>query len=417
MYAPDTQEGIKSDDRTTERRLYSSGYATHHYGKWHLLDDDLPYYTDMYGEHREYAVEMEQVFERVKLQPPENWLNWYGWILPVDVEHRFRAACSSVAGQWSDRGNAAEFLRKMGRLKLETGQVFDARVADRTVERLRTVDHRPFMITCSFNYPHDPNVVPSPYYEMFPPDEIELPSNFSTRAVRYENEWSRRFVSDLGEQGELATREFLRVYYACVRFLDDQIGRVLAALSATGQDRNTIVVFTSDHGDMAGGHGMVWKSNSSFYDEVVRVPLIVRYPRQVKPSRTGIPTDSTDLMPTLLDFVQGRIPEGSQGKSLRPYLVGEKDPDDFDGYAYCERIRPNPGTVRKVMPGTPGHFMVRGNGWKYCIYAEGEEFLYNLQDDPLEMRDLASIPEYRDVKDRLSHERLRWLARTGQRTG
>ncbi len=413
MYAPDTQEGIKASDRTTEKILHAAGYSTHHYGKWHLLDDDLPYYTDMYGEHREYAAEMAEVFEKVKQEPPETWLNWYGWILPVDVEKRFQAACAEASGRWSKRGNAAEFLRKMGRLELETSQVFDVRVADKTIERLRTVGDESFMITCSLNEPHDPNVVPSPYYEMFSPDEIELPANYASRAKRFENEWSRKFVSDLGERGELGVQEFLRVYYAMVRLVDDQVGRILETLRTTGQDRNTVVVFTADHGDMAGGHGMVWKSTSSFYDEVARVPLIVRYPGQIQPGKSDVPTDSTDLMPTLLDLVGKPIPKDVQGKSLKPFLVGEKVGSDFDGYAFCERIPPNRRTDRTIEPNTPAHFMVRGNGWKYCLYADGEAFLYDLENDPLETTNLANTPKYRDIQARLEKERLNWLERTG----
>ncbi len=413
MYAPDTQEGIKTTDETTEKILHASGYTTHHYGKWHLLDDDLPYYSDMYGEHHEYAKEMKTVFERVKRQDPDTWVNWYDWILPVTIDPHYKAAYSNTTEIWKDRGNAAEFLKKMGRLDFKPDQVFDARVANRTIERLRTVGDHPFMITCSFNYPHDPNVVPSPYYEMFSPNEIELPQNYSIREKRFENEWSRRFVSDLGENGETAVREFLRVYYASVNFIDDQIGRILEVLRTTGQHKDTIIVFTADHGDMAGGHGMVWKSNSSFYDEVVRVPLIVSYPAKVVPGTCKLPTDSTDLMPTLLDFTQRPNPSGVQGKSLKPFLTGEQNPEETAHYAYCERIKPNQATTRKIEPDQNGHFMVRSDKWKYCVYSDGEKFLYDLKNDPLETKNLAASDEYRDIKETLSQERFSWLKRTG----
>ena len=95
-----------------------------------------------------------------------------------------------------------------------------------------------------------------------------------------------RSSTDLGEPG---LREFLRIYYASVKLIDDQVGRILRALESRGLLDRTVIVFTADHGDMAGGHGMVWKSNGSFYDEIVRVPLLIRYPACSSPSNATWP--------------------------------------------------------------------------------------------------------------------------------
>lgn len=228
---PATEEGLKASDVTTEKLLHAAGWSTHHYGKWHLLDEDLPYYPDMYGEHREYAAEMAPVFAKVRERDRDSWMNWYDWALPTERSAAFRRAVAAWDGHWEVEPSFVEFVTKLGRLELPLAGDFDGRVADKTVQRIKASGDRPFMITCSFIAPHDPCVVASPYYEMFDPARLELPANRGVIEDRFRGEWSRRIVADLGEPG---LREFLRVYYARVKLVDDQVGRLLAALAATG---------------------------------------------------------------------------------------------------------------------------------------------------------------------------------------
>lgn len=407
--APPTEEGIKAADTTTEKILFAAGYSTHHYGKWHLMDEDLPYYTDMYGEHHEYAAEEAETFRAVRQRAQNTWMNWYEWALPVDQSTAFLRAVEHLGGCWEGQRHA-EFVVRMGRLALPAAQHFDVRTADKTVERIAAPRQGPFMITCSFNAPHDPNVVPSPYYEKFDPAAIRLPANRDVREPRYERDWSRRIVADLGEPG---LREFLRIYYASVKLVDDQVGRILAALERAGVLDKTVIVFTADHGDMAGGHGMVWKSNGSFYDEIARVPLLVRYPPLVKPQSSDLAVDLTDLMPTLLEIVGQPIPPQAQGQSLVPYLTGRADPGTARPYAFCERVTANAEHSRQVKPGTRASFMVRGQGWKYWRHPNGEEYLYHLAADPGETRNLAADKACQTRKNELIAALEAWLNRTG----
>ena len=211
---PATEEGLKATDVTTERLLYGAGYEVHHVGKWHLSDDDLPYYPQMFREYPEYADAVRTVFAAVRTQPPETYMDWYGWALPVQQTEAYRSAVTRKPAV------EHEFIRKVGRLTLSLENTFDVQVTTRAVDILKH-SSSPFMLTCSLNAPHDPNVVPAPYYDLFEPDALEPPENAGDTDPRFEGDLSRRLVSALGEAG---VREFLRVYYGLVRLVDDQGG-------------------------------------------------------------------------------------------------------------------------------------------------------------------------------------------------
>jgi len=215
---------------------------------------------------------------------------------------------------------------------------------------------------------------------------------------------------DFGEDG---VREFLRVYYASVRMIDDLVGHLLRTLEASGQAGDTVVVFTADHGDMAGAHGMIWKSNTSFYEDVARVPLLVRYPGRVRPGCTDTPVNLTDLMPTLLELAGHPVPEHVQGRSLVPLLLGPPEDRTAPRYTFCERIRPDPGRRRGVPPGTPASFMVRSRDAKYVRYDDGEEMLYDLREAPGETQNVVADPAYADLEADMARALDEWLAATG----
>ncbi len=206
-------------------------------------------------------------------------------------------------------------------------------------------------------------------------------------------------------------REFLRIYYGMVKLIDDQVGRVLESLEETGRMDDTVIVFTSDHGDMMGGHGMVWKSTNSFYEEVTRVPLMIRYPKKFKPQVSDIATDSTDLMPTLLGLAGKSIPPSVQGQNLVPFLTGQKNTSQARQFTFSERVRANPQGKRKVLPDTKGSFMIRGKGFKLVRYENGQEYLYDLKNDPGETKDWTDYPAYQAIRKELSTELDNWLKR------
>jgi arylsulfatase A-like enzyme len=118
-------------------------------------------------------------------------------------------------------------------------------------------------------------------------------------------------------------------------------------------------------------------------------------------------------MPTLLDLAGHPVPDHVQGRSLAPFLLGDRDPADSPMYTFSERIPPNPEHTRTVRADAQGAFMIRGGGWKYFRYPSGEEYLYHLADDPGETRNLAGDPSCQDRKAEVRGELQRWLDETG----
>jgi choline-sulfatase len=362
----------------------------------------------MYGEHLNYAVEMKSFFDSVRFTPRETWMNWYNWILPVSQTSEYLNATSSVKPEW-EKKIYGDFVLKMGRLKISPEDNFDYRSASRTIVAIEQSAGAPFMITCSFNTPHDPNVCPSPYYEMFNPENIVLPENSDAADAYFNKDWSTEMAKKTGEQG---VREFLRIYYGNVKLIDDQVGRILQALENEGIYDQTIIVFTSDHGDMAGSHGMLWKSTSAFYNEVVKVPLIIRFPEKIQPYRFNVPVSLVDIMPTLLDFTGYPIPSSCQGNSLFKLVTGKEKEKNHYPYAFCERLPASPGHVRQMHDNWKGSFMIMSKTSKYIEYADGTCFYYDLKNDPGESHNEFGNPKHFKKIKALKLEMEQWLEKT-----
>jgi len=252
-------------------------------------------------------------------------------------------------------------------------------------------------------------VINDPYYSMYNPEQLKLPDNFTEQDMSFDHNLSGRIVKDIGEEG---VREFLRIYYACITMIDEQTGRILAALDESGKIDNTVIVFLADHGDMAARHGMIWKSTSAFYDEVTQVPLIIRYPRSIKAGKTDEVVSIVDIMPTILELTNNKkkIPSYIHGKSLVSLMKGNKT--DRSGYVFSERIPWSDQHKRVITSKAKGSFMVRSKEYKYCKYANGKEYLYDLMADPSENINLAQTSRYDAKKQELKQILEEWLKST-----
>ena len=186
---------------------------------------------------------------------------------------------------------------------------------------------RPFMLQCSFPDPHAPFTPPGRYYDLHDPTDMEIPTTFGDThpdgAPHYRRALERRGTEDTTVWGfsptERQLREALARQYGAIAMVDDAIGAVLHALEVAGVAGNTIVVFTSDHGDMFGDHSMMLKG-AMHYDGCTRVPFCVAGPG-IYPKRDNGLVSSVDIAPTLLQLAGIEPYSGTQGRSLKPRLA------------------------------------------------------------------------------------------------
>lgn len=178
-------------------------------------------------------------------------------------------------------------------------------------------------------------------------------------------------------------REYLWAYYRLIEKVDREIGVVLRALRETGLDRNTLVVFTADHGDCQGSHR--WNQKTILYEEAARVPFVISYPGTTKPGTSNrLVNTGIDLIPTLCDYAGIAPPPNLPGLSLK----SSRDPRQY--VVVSDRLIQG-AEVDGRLP-TPDGRMLRGERYKYCAYSEGQhrESLVDLEKDPGEMTNLAA---------------------------
>lgn len=197
-------------------------------------------------------------------------------------------------------------------------------------------------------------------------------------------------------------------YYRMVEKVDGEIAKVLDALRQAGADKNTLVIFTSDHGDCTGAHR--FNQKTVFYEESVRVPLIVRWKGKTTAGTSDeLVNTGVDILPTMLACAGIEQPEELPGRSVLPLALGRTCP--WRDYLVSENNMSQTGEVDGLRPTMEGR-MVRTDRYKYCIYSHGtrRESLIDLENDPGETNDLAADPKYRDVI--LKHREL--LAQFGK---
>jgi len=409
------KEGITIEDETTGKLLYENGYSTHQYGKWHVESDSLnylPYYTDQYDYGYQYKNEMHKQGITVRKDDGQDWMSFYGQYWPTEVIPYMKGIRNYLEEIWKDRP-IKDVPIKMGRLRLQPEDWIDDKLTNLTVNQIKTVvsNKNPFFITTSFIWPHDPNFLPNPYYNSINLDSLQIPDS-KIPEKRFEKSWSRRMVNGYGDKG---LKEFLRIYYGAVKYLDDRVGRILDELEKQGILDETLIIFTSDHGDMMGGHGMVWKSNTSFYEEIAAIPFMIRYPKLIEPSVSDMHVSLVDIKPTILNFTKTPYNEKVSGVDLIPFITGEKDKSLGRKYSFSQRVTPDKNGRRNINKTSKGSFMIRGDRFKLIIYPDGERFFYDLKNDPSEMKNIIDNKLYKNQILEIETELQKWLDETNWR--
>jgi choline-sulfatase len=269
--------------------------------------------------------------------------------------------------------------------------------ADAAIEVIRRKHKAPFFLHVNFTAPHDPRLLPPGFAKNYPADRIQLPKNFRAEHTFDHGNLKGRDEKLLAfpRRPEEARAE-IAAYYAVIEHLDQQIGRILAALQAAGLADDTLVIFTSDHGLALGSHGLVGKQN--MYEHTINVPLIFRGPGIAKGQTRMADCYLRDLYPTVCELGGMTPPKDLDGRSLVPVLRGGKD---------------------AIYPFITGYFadtqrMIRQGRWKYIAYpAAGREQLFDLQADPDELRDLSADPKHANQRNELRAQLRRWLEEQG----
>jgi len=266
-----------------------------------------------------------------------------------------------------------------------------------------TNDERPFFLTVQMGPPHDPYLAPEKYMEMYDPEKLTLRPNF-------DGDTSDRPLtpSPYGEDNVPGRKE-IAAYYAMITAVDEQIGRILGELDNLGLAEDTIVLVSSDHGDMLGSHGKRVKRKP--WEESIRIPGIVRYPRAAQGgAQGGKVTDAlftqVDFAPTLLSLCGIDVPPAMQGADLSPVILGksEQGPDS----AFFQIFGP--------FHAGGAEFGWRGVRTQRYMYARRESepwVLYDLQNDPYELNNLANDPGSVEIREELEVKLTEWMEKTG----
>jgi len=278
-------------------------------------------------------------------------------------------------------------------------------VAERTIERLErsTGTDRPLFHRTDFVGPHHPYLVPEPYASMYDPADIERWGNFDEtfdgKPRAHEQFLGYRGVADMDWE---TWAEAVSKYFGFVTFIDEQIGRILDAVD-TYLDDETVVVHTSDHGDLTGSHRQ-FNKGPMMYEEVYHIPLLVRWPGTVEPGSTCTEfVRLLDLMPTFLEMGGVEPTMETDGRSLLPLLRGNT-PTEWPESVYAEYHGEEFGLYSQRM--------VRTDRYKYVHNAPDINELYDLDRDPDELHNRIDHPEYRSVRDRLEATLLEWMTET-----
>lgn len=264
----------------------------------------------------------------------------------------------------------------------------DWMVTDLAGEFLReTPTTQPFMMMLGYSNPHSPMDPSGDYAKMYDPAALSLRENVEA--------FKREGVPVDIEQ----IRKVRAAYLGKITFLDDLVGRVISDLKARGTWDNTIFVFTADHGLMIGEHGRI--SKGQFWEESIRIPLLVRVPGVTKGTRTDALAQLHDVYPTIVEAVGAKPSPGLFARSQMPVIRGEK-PAVRDA-VLAEITDSRSGDL---------NYMVRKDNFKWFVF-RGKEFLFDLAKDPFEKNNLIQVPESQKTASAL-RDRLRTFLMTDQ---
>jgi len=327
--------------------MKTAGYDTYFSGKWHV------------------KIDPKQIFDNVtNIRPGMPNQTKQGYNRPIEGEKDVWSPYDTkFGGYWKGGKHWSEVLGDHAEGFLDNA----------------SKSEKPFFMYLAFNAPHDPRQSPKQYVDKYPLENIKVPDNFMPEYPYKDSIGCGEKLRDERLAPFPRTNYAVKVnrqeYYAIITHMDAQVGRILDALEKTGKVGNTYIFFTADHGLAIGHHGLMGKQN--MYDHSIRPPLMVVGPDIPKNKRIDAPVYLQDIMPSALELAGVQKPRQVQFKSLMPLINGKvKSSYDaiYGGYMELQR-------------------MVSADGYKMIYYPKiNKTLLYNLKDDPLEMKNIADDP-------------------------
>ncbi len=395
-----------------------SAYRTAHMGKWHLGDE-------VFAQHGFDEWESIEDGYRGYYRPSrdrDRHCSYWHWLVergiePPQSQDGFNAFPRGFAARLPEEHSKPAFL------------------AERASQFIREAGEDPFILYVNFLEPHMPFF--GPRDSQYDPADVPLPDNFDAppgpeaplKLRLLHEHWREVGISGISLDSEDGWRRLIANYWGLCSLVDTHVGRILRALEESGQADNTIVVYTSDHGDMMGSHRLVAKT--VMYEESARVPLLLHVPWLERPAgRITSPVSQVDLVPTLLELMGHAVPSDLQGSSWRPNL---HDPSTFpERDVVIEWNGPDNGAVGRRKRQLPEHLehltdydeaweaitaqvrtIVTPTGWKFNYSPLGEHELYNLHEDPGETKNLIGDPAVEELVADLYERLLQWQEETG----
>lgn len=345
--------GFAENNMFWSKMMEAGGYDTYLAGKWHVSVDPGKVFNMLGHVRAGMPGTVQEAYSRPLSPSDTSWLPWQ----------------TENGGYWEGGKHWSEVLAD------EAINFIDSSLCRK----------KPFFMYLAFNAPHDPRQSPKKYVDKYPLESITLPSSFMSE---YPYKVEMGCPPSLRDENlapfprtEYSVKVHLQEYYAIISHMDHQIGRIIEHLEKSGQEKNTYILFSADHGLAVGKHGLMGKQN--MYDHSMRVPLIITGPDIPKNKKLDIQVYLQDLMATSLDLAEIEKPRYVEFNSLLPLISGNRKESFYSEIfgAYMNRQR-----------------MIRSETHKLIFYPlAGIYRLYNISNDPDELYDLASIEENRDL--------------------
>lgn len=379
--------------------LKLAGYLCGYAGKWHLgTGYDRRGFSDFAAAHFIFDVD----------NPEQNEIVQHARKMGIAVTDSHQGGIEPDGERYDSRIRSGPSLLGLANHPASL-------MCDRAVEFIHdaATKGQPFVLGWSCHEPHQPFVCPEPFISMYKPDDMVLPeSRRDEHAVRYLKE--RRKDGVLTPIGGLSDHDLQIMwagYFGAVSYVDYLVGRLISALHRENLYDDTLIIFTSDHGELLGSHGM-WRKGSAMFEELIHIPLIIVPPgggriqgRSRYRGRCGELVSHVDLMPTILECCGASVPDGLHGVSISSLSGGGTDP---------------------VRPGIAGEFhsanwaacpvlplrMWRTKEFKYVESQMGDSELYDLTADPQERNNVIDDPASQGKLAEMKDELSRWLKRT-----